>query len=157
MINHLVCNADMDIFETRRIRLQHLIDSLYGGNQARFARETNIKAPQINRWLSKTASDRRNIKEISARAIEEKCGLIPRWLDEADLEISRKSAEILATEPSAAVYVHQLKPKSKRDQQIENIIALLNRMDDAGLAIAEYEAEKIAERYPAAKQTPMSS
>lgn len=75
----------MDIFANRRARLQKLIADDFNGNQAAFSKHSGIKAPQVNRWLSTTAGDKRNITEPSARTIEQKCGKPPRWLDQAEL------------------------------------------------------------------------
>jgi SOS-response transcriptional repressor LexA len=71
----------MDIYEKRRAKLADLIALDYEGNQAEFSRRTGFKSPQINRWLSTTTSDRRNITESSARKIEEKANKPRYWLD----------------------------------------------------------------------------
>lgn len=80
-------NTDMDIFETRRIKLRQLIDSDFSGNQAAFSRHVDIKPSQINRWLSTTAEKRPVINEVSARQIERKCGKPFDWLDMNDQAI----------------------------------------------------------------------
>lgn len=74
-------NTRMDIHDIRKARLNELIDLAFAGNQLAFAKKTGIKAPQVNRWLSDTASDTRNITEASARKIEELCGKPRGWLD----------------------------------------------------------------------------
>ena len=71
----------MDIFNLRRLNLQLLIDVDFNGNQARLSEKTDIKAPQINRWLSTTARDKRNITEKSARNIEKRCDKPAGWMD----------------------------------------------------------------------------
>ena len=71
----------MDISEIRRRRLGQLIREDFGGNQSLFSARTGIKAPQVNRWLSETATDKRTITEPSARKIEKKSGKPFRWLD----------------------------------------------------------------------------
>lgn len=73
----------MDIYETRVKRLLELIDSEYEGNQTWFARATKIGQPQVNRWLSKTSTDKRKITEGSARKIERMVGKPAGWLDVA--------------------------------------------------------------------------
>lgn len=74
-------NSGMDVFAIRRKNLRALIDTHFKGNQAALADAVGCKPPQINRWLSTTTSDRRNITERSARSIEEKLALKNLWLD----------------------------------------------------------------------------
>lgn len=76
---------DMDIYETRRSNLLNLIAREYGGNQTAFARAAHVSAPQVNRWVSETAKDKRSITEESARKIEAALGKPAGWLDGADL------------------------------------------------------------------------
>ena len=71
----------MDIFELRRLNLQLLIDVDFNGNQASMSEKTGIKTPQINRWLSTTAKEKRKITETSARSIEASCGKPSGWMD----------------------------------------------------------------------------
>lgn len=78
----------MDIYETRRRRLRLLIDENYEGNQASFSRASGFKSPQINRWLSKTTTERRTITEDSARKIEAASGKPHGWLDEIQSNVS---------------------------------------------------------------------
>jgi|GEM_PF-4231930 len=75
----------MDIYEARRHNLLQLIAREFKGNQTAFARKVGVSAPQVNRWLSETASDKRRISEESARQIEAKCEKSSGWLDNADL------------------------------------------------------------------------
>lgn len=86
-------NIGMEIFETRRARLIKLIEDDFEGNQASFCRHTEIGAPQLNRWISETNSDKRNITERSAREIERKCGKPMDWLDRQDDYISLSDEE----------------------------------------------------------------
>ncbi|MDN7881414.1 helix-turn-helix domain-containing protein [Burkholderia aenigmatica] len=75
----------MDIYIARRRHLKHLIATEYGGSQKAFANQIGVKPSQISRWVSDTTSDIRNISELSARNIEERCGKPQGWLDAADL------------------------------------------------------------------------
>ena len=75
----------MDIYQIRRENLIRLIEHGFNGNQTAFAKAISIKAPQINRWLSETAGEKRRITESSARRIEKGCKKPPGWLDVADL------------------------------------------------------------------------
>lgn len=113
----------MDIFTNRRERLKKLIEDDFGGNQAAFSKHTNIKAPQVNRWLSTTADDTRNITESSARAIELKCEKPPRWLDQPSGEeisyaTNTKNQHLVARSDSAwqpAVAVDNSKNNDEHD------------------------------------------
>ena len=75
----------MDTYAARRKGLIHLIATEYGGNQTTFADHIGVKPPQVNRWVSGTASETRRITEDSARRIEERCGKPTGWLDAIDL------------------------------------------------------------------------
>ncbi len=75
----------MDIYQRRRQNLLRLIEAEFNGNQTAFAGKTGVKPPQVNRWVSETANDKRNITERSARKIEYACGKSDGWLDAADL------------------------------------------------------------------------
>lgn len=65
------------------------------------------------------------------------------------------------TEAETPLYVAEsiatYKPLTARDRYIEQINEVLKTIDDSGLATMLYEARKIAEAFPAAKQTPASS
>lgn len=63
----------MDIYQARRTNLLRLIDDDFGGSQTAFAAAVGLKPPQVNRWVSETASEKRRITEGSARHIEERC------------------------------------------------------------------------------------
>lgn len=71
----------MDIYKKRKEMLRRLINDLFSDSQAEFSRKTGIKSSQINRWISETASDPRNITEPSARDIEERAGVGRGYLD----------------------------------------------------------------------------
>jgi hypothetical protein len=147
MLNRLVSNQTMEIFTVRRQRLKLIIDDDFGGNQAAFSRATKIKSPQINRWLSTTAADKRNITEQSARMIEAKAGKPARWLDEPEA-ITRHSAAELPAPPYIGIKIPQ---KSRREKDLEEINALAMSTDATGLGMLLEAARRIAEERPASK------
>lgn len=73
------------IYETRRRRLRELVDSRFAGVVVDCARELDMRAPQLYRWLREPepGAQTRRIEEDSARAIEERLSLGRGWLDEA--------------------------------------------------------------------------
>lgn len=75
----------MDTYQARRQNLIGLIEAEFAGNQTAFAAKVGVKPPQVNRWVSDTASDKRRINEDSARRIEDACGKDHGWLDYVDL------------------------------------------------------------------------
>lgn len=115
MRHNLSSNNQMDIFDTRRAQLRRLIKEVSDGNQAAFAKETGIKAPQINRWLSSTAAESRNITEPSARSIEKKAGKTEGWLDQ------KPPSATLACEPEPPTYI-------EFDANIRAVIAIMKRV-----------------------------
>ena len=74
-------NAAMDIRETRKHWLRHLIHEQFGGVDAAFAAHVGKQASYISRIFTDKAEHRRNISENMAREIEAACGLEPGWLD----------------------------------------------------------------------------
>ncbi len=95
----------MDIYQARRTNLLRLIDGDFGGNQTAFAVVVGVKPPQVNRWVSETASEKRRITEDSARRIEEKCSKPAGWLDAADLVEQERIPPTVAAPVEGLEYV----------------------------------------------------
>ena len=95
----------MDIYQARRINLLRLIDEDFGGNQTVFAAVVGLKPPQVNRWVSETASEKRRITADSARHIEERCHKPAGWLDAADLVEREKPPATVPTPAEGLEYV----------------------------------------------------
>lgn len=115
MSEFLLSNNQMDIFDIRRAQLRRLINEVAGGNQSEFAKLTGIKAPQINRWLSSTAREPRNITEPSARTIETKSGKPTGWLDDKTPTASG------ANEPPSPAYI-------EFNANIRSVIEIMKRI-----------------------------
>lgn len=147
MSRNLAFNNRMDIFETRRRRLEVLIREVSGGNQAEFAGLMSIKAPQINRWLSTTAADRRNITEPSARKIEEKAGKSKGWLDVDNYDIGQLQPLVVEeNEPPAYI---------EFNANIRAVIAIMKRLGTKeqekivfAAHLVEAEANKNLQNHP---------
>lgn len=137
MINRLVSNFSMKIFETRRQRLKKIIADDFNGNQAEFSRKTGIKAPQINRWLSTSAADPRNITEKSARKIEQGTGKPSGWLDAGTDFFPTEYASQKAEQERKPYLsgIRELSTISARDKDIEEIIDLIKRTNHSGVAM----------------------
>ena len=71
----------MEDMNNRMKRLQHLLDSKFGGSQAEFARKAGINPSQVAQWIS----GYRNLGEKVARKIELTLDLPINWLDKIDL------------------------------------------------------------------------
>lgn len=134
----------MEIFAIRRKRLKQIIKDDFNGNQAAFSRESGIKSPQINRWLSETAADRRNITERSARTIEQKAKKPAGWLDKSEPKENRAEQPIVD-------YTAQAAPKSQRDKDIEELLQIAKTLDPTGLGMLLQSGRQIAKERPAAK------
>lgn len=142
----------MDIFEHRRQRLQQLIKSYYAENQRRFSEETRIKAPQINRWLSTTASEKRRITETSARKIERASGKVPvMWLDRTDDD------ELQSFGPALAFPAVSEPTQQHARPLVQTVCELAEQINDNGLRELIGFARCLTGTHPAAKQTPASS
>jgi transcriptional regulator with XRE-family HTH domain len=121
----------MDTYDIRKRRLRQLIDIKYGGKQINMARETGIKAPQINRWVSDTAKDKRRIEEDSARAIEKMVELPSRWIDMegADGDESR--------EPDAMELANRLRIAREHAGLSQDELAARIKLTQQGIAAIE--------------------
>lgn len=157
----LAFNNQMDIYETRRTRLQQLIRESFGNNQAKFSEKTGIKAPQVNRWLSITAEDKRSITEPSARKIENQADKPPRWLDGVDgptafvAPLSEKSTA--AKEPKASVITLTAPPPTDHPA-IAKVLQIMMEMDDPGRWMLAGQAQLIfAQRASETKANPAAS
>lgn len=67
--------------EIREENLRYIISMKYGGVPNRMATATGIPQMQIARVFLKT-KNKRNIGEVLARRIEERCGLETGWMDQ---------------------------------------------------------------------------
>lgn len=101
---------------------------------------------------SKTGK-KRGMRKETARRIEIAFGRQPMWLDE---DHSAPNFYV-AAEPKTPYQNFQARKKTKRELRIEEINAFLSSTDIEGLAVVLREAERMAEQYPLAKQTPASS
>ena len=69
------------VHEIREENLRYIIQMKYGGVPNRMATATGIPQMQIARTFLKT-KNKRNIGEVLARRIEERCGLDHGWMDQ---------------------------------------------------------------------------
>lgn len=77
----------------------------------------------------------------------------PRFVDDKNsVEITSKSASTVGVAAPS-----KLITKNRREERIEEIIALLNQTDTDGLAVMLERAKDAAKDYPIAKQTPAST
>ncbi|MBK1781601.1 hypothetical protein JHL22_10255 [Advenella sp. WQ 585] len=65
----------------RRTRLRQLIDERADGVIVRFAEMYEYSKSQIGQYLSTTYNNGKSIGDKAARAIEQRLGLEPLWLD----------------------------------------------------------------------------
>jgi hypothetical protein len=105
-----------DVYTIRRERLRALIKEVANDNQAKFARQAEIKSSQINRWLSETATDPRRIQEPSANYIEDKFNKPHGWLSREVLEANDSAVE-------APAYV-------EFNRHIRAVIDIMKRLDE---------------------------
>ena len=116
-------------------------------NRADFARE--FKVPGGDSMINQHITGHRSISLKAAIAYANGFGcsleeISPRHANAA------KQASILL--PSDNI-VSQKRPLTKREQRINEIVALLQKTDIEGLAVVKREAERMIEQYPLAKQT----
>jgi hypothetical protein len=76
----------VNVKEIRRLRLRDHIAARYEGNQTAFAKKIKRPPPNVSRWLSTTAKDKRGIEEATAREIEAIDGLALGSLDRIEDE-----------------------------------------------------------------------
>lgn len=86
----------MEIWETRRVRLDQLIKERFNGVKAQAAAFLGWPATDISRYFN-SGKDGRNISERKAREIERKCKLPTYWMDASE-------TKPLQAQQSLAVY-----------------------------------------------------
>jgi SOS-response transcriptional repressor LexA len=72
----------MDVFDTRRARLQVLVEQLANGNISDFAKKFGYSRAQVSQYLSEKYNDGRSIGERAARTLELNVGKGIGWLDQ---------------------------------------------------------------------------
>jgi hypothetical protein len=82
----------MDIFESRRLKLRNLV--AHAGGIAPFAEKHGYSSAQISQYLSRNYNSGRSLGERAARALEEKLGLPPGYLDWGDEMPTPASARV---------------------------------------------------------------
>ncbi len=77
----------MDVFSTRRSRLQLLVDQISSGNISDFAKKYGYSRAQVSQYLSEKYNDGRSIGERAARSIELNVGKSVGWLDQPNRSV----------------------------------------------------------------------
>ena len=86
------------IWDTRRDNLRLLIRERFDNVNRRLARALDLNETHLNNFFSAAQEHRRYVRENYARAIEEKLGLPPLWLDTPR---TRQELEALSGEPGS--------------------------------------------------------
>ena len=130
-----------------------------GWSQQRLADEIkHIRGEKISRaavakWELGTSKTQ---KPTNLFAAAKAMGLNPQWvLDGTGDKYTDKIYS--SSNITAENVVMSIKPKTRREQRIDEILALLQRIDMEGLAVVLDKAERVVKKYPAIKQTPSLS
>lgn len=70
------------IYDTRRENLRIMVNQLFAGSQAQFARALKSNAAMISRMLSGNPSCAQNMGSATARRIEQRFGLLLNSFDQ---------------------------------------------------------------------------
>lgn len=117
-------------------------------DQVEFGRLAGASKSVVNQWLS---GGIKSINPKYAYCIEKNCGYSAQWVitGEGDEKFLSPSSE---TQKTMAI-----KPPSRHEARIAEIVALLRQTDMEGLAVILDRARDAARDYPAAKETLVSS
>jgi plasmid maintenance system antidote protein VapI len=116
----------MDRKAHRRARLQKLIDTKFGGTQAKLARAIKRSDAQINQWLS----GYRAIGDGGAHLIETKLGLPQGWMDQ-DHQSSVAPVLSMPASVDALISAIAALPQSVRKALAEDLAVLAVAPDSA--------------------------
>lgn len=120
-------------------------------NRADFAREFNV--PGGDSMINQHITGHRSISLKAAVAYAKGFGCSLEEISPRHANAAKQAAILL---PSDGI-VSQKRPPTKREQRIDAIIALLQKIDIDGLAVMLERAKDAARDYPLAKETRKSS
>ena len=109
----------MDIVTNRRLKLQHLIDTAFGGSQASFIAKTDINQGELSGLLRN-----KSFGEKKARKIEQQAGVNSGYLDSPIGEgaLDQNKAELLA--------IYDKLPANLKRTIVEQASALYNAVSN---------------------------
>jgi transcriptional regulator with XRE-family HTH domain len=80
----------MDKYTHRRLRLQQVIESRFGGSQAEFSKEASVSPAYLSRILNPESAQHKRIGENLARNVEARLRLPSGWLDDEGASKARE-------------------------------------------------------------------
>lgn len=109
----------MDIVTNRRLKLQHLIDTAFGGSQASFIAKTDINQGELSGLLRN-----KSFGEKKARKIEQQAGVNSGYLDSpiGEGSLDQNKAELLA--------IYDKLPTNLKRTIVEQASALYNAVSN---------------------------
>jgi hypothetical protein len=116
------------IFEVRRSNLRRLIDDRYQGNNAALARRVGIHPNQLNLILTSNPDHRRDMRETTARRIEEMLGIPAGYLDEERYD------GVAKVHVSAAAVPDQLRSVLRTDESLGGLTIYADAPGKLGLS-----------------------
>lgn len=132
------------------VAIDRMLKNGHAKTKASIARHFGMKPPSLSDWVNKGSVAKDKLPELwryfSKVAGPEHWGM---ELGEWPAELSKSGDD--STQRDAGV--SKKRPPTKREQRINEIVALLQKTDIEGLAVVKREAERMIEQYPLAKQT----
>jgi hypothetical protein len=138
----------MDKYMHRRLRLQQLIESRFGGSKAEFAKESGVSPAYLSRILNPDSTQHKRIGEDFARNVESRLRLAPGWLDDEGTAKPREATTlygIAISREGAAVGAEWEKLQEPLRTQIQVLIETLVAKQVRG-ARKKKEAVKSSQR-----------
>ena len=136
------------------VAINRKLDAGLVASKAEIARHFKMQPPSLSDWVKKGSVAKAKLPELwryfSDVAGPEHWGMTQ---GEWPTELSTCAAPNQAQQQG----VISTRPKTRREQHIDEILALLQTIDIEGLAVVLRETELMAKRYPLAKQTPSLS
>lgn len=137
--------------------IQLKLDSGAVPSKAAIARHFEVQPPSLSDWVKKGSISKDKLPEVwryfSDVVGPEHWGMSraewPSGLVEPNLRLDDPQR---TEQPPVKYSFHPaFKPETPRSRKISKIVAVLNKMDDAGLAVVLDKANEMAREYPATK------
>lgn len=135
---------EMDMYERRRIALQNLIESRFGGNQAAFAADAQIASSYVNRLLKLEGDkNRKRLGEDLAEEIEHRLNLEPDSLKHPEIAPRRGLEDGVPRDVAGLVPDRRHKPFQTRDLIGAVALRVMDIEASMGHGVSQLEHENV--------------
>ncbi len=137
-------------------RVAHLL-SLANGSKKELASIAKVSPPSVSQWIN---GDTKSIQIEPATRLAKHFGLNHLWISKGigPMLAQRNESGLYTTgDEKNADQAIPIKPKSRHQERVDEIVELLQQTNMEGLAVILDRAKDAAREYPLAKKTPKLS